>query len=198
MLECSWILEFFGENLELWNSKSSLQYASIPPAELLLDHGVRVWSRHINSSTQSLSSIQFMVQSHGSTRSVSELFVDSGQWEAAYNLAANAEAATGRAAKRSAVPLVASATDADIASRAATLLESRLFNASRRSKGNSNKSEEDGGALHFDGVEGLKSLKDGFSWTVSYWDVGEEWWGWEDSGYDLRPDIYTFLPPTNT
>lgn len=78
------------------------------------------------------------------------------------NLAACAEAATGTAAKRTAAPDVASAVDADIASSAATLGKSRLFDVGGRSESSSNKSEEDGGGLHFDGGK-LESWKGGFS-----------------------------------
>lgn len=78
-------------------------------------------------------------------------------------LAACAEAATGTAAKRTAAPYVASAVDADIASSAATLGKSRLFDVGGCSESSSNKSKEDGGGLHFDGAEGLQSWKGGFS-----------------------------------
>lgn len=85
------------------------------------------------------------------------------RWEVTYNLAACTEAAADRAAKRAAVPLVASAADADIASSAAALGESRPIDVGGCSEGSSNKSKEDGGGLHFEGVEGLKSWKSGFS-----------------------------------
>lgn len=79
------------------------------------------------------------------------------------NLAASANLAADSAANRTAAPYVARATDADIASSAATLGESRLFGVGGCGKGSSNKSKEDGGGLHFDGVEGLESWKDGIS-----------------------------------
>lgn len=93
-----------------------------------------------------------------STRSVSDmLFRSRSIVTYKVNLAACAETATGAAAKRTADPHVASAIKADIASSAATLGKSRLFDVGGCSKGSSNKSKEDGSGLHFGGLKGLES-----------------------------------------
>lgn len=91
-----------------------------------------------------------------------------GKQGVTYNLAASTDFAADTAANRAAAPYVARAADADIASSAATLGESRLFDVGGCGKGSSNKSKEDGGGLHFDGVEGLKNWGGRFSCMVSY------------------------------
>lgn len=87
----------------------------------------------------------------------SEFLLILSRWKVTYNLAACTEAAADRAADWAAAPYVASAADANIASSAATLGESRLFDVGGCSKGSSNKSDENGGSLHFEGVGELKS-----------------------------------------
>ncbi|KAK1238112.1 hypothetical protein MKX08_002691 [Trichoderma sp. CBMAI-0020] len=75
------------------------------------------------------------------------------------NLAASTKFAADTAANGAAAPYIARATDADIASSAATLGKSRLFDVGGCGKGSSNESKEDGGGLHFDGLEESKRLE---------------------------------------